>query len=99
MCVCMCLLVRTQTHTLHVDNSDVRSGVGTRHLEIRKNPDQPKPSVHICCTCAQITLVTMYAGLRDELTESRITTFLLLTYIFFLKRDVEDVKAIPRPRI
>jgi len=33
----VCMYIRTHTHTLHVDYSDVSPGVGTRHLEGPKN--------------------------------------------------------------
>jgi len=45
MGVCVC--IHTHTHTLRVGYSDVSPGVGTRHLEGPKNPDELNHGMYV----------------------------------------------------
>ena len=58
VCGCICVYTHTHTHTAQIGYSDVIPGVGMRHLEGPKNPDQWTKSRHTCIRiCVQSTHV------------------------------------------
>jgi len=47
MCVCVCVYTHTHTHYTQMGYLDLSPGVGMRHLEGPKNPDELNLGIHI----------------------------------------------------
>jgi len=58
--------MRTHTHTLHVGNSDVSPGVGTRNLEGLKNPDGLNLGIYVFVYMYKVHTY-IYAGRLDQI--------------------------------
>ena len=63
----LCVCVYAHTHTLHVGNSDVSPGVGTRHLETR-SPEEIQmycsDSIHIYRAVYKVHMYIYMLGYR-----------------------------------
>jgi len=58
----------THTHTLHVGYSNVSPGVGTRHLEVLKNPDRLNLGKNVFVYMYKVH-TCIYAERRDQILE------------------------------
>jgi len=67
VCGCMWVYTHTHTHTAH-GVLDVSPGVGTRHLEGRKNPDGLNVSIYIRI-CVQSIRAYIYAARQDKILD------------------------------
>jgi len=84
--VCVCVYIRTHTHTMHVGYLDVSPGVGTRHLKSPESPDGPNLR-----TCIYIYLLG--GGMRSW------TNSFVSVNIFCLPGKQKNVNIIPKTQI
>jgi len=83
--ICLCVHIRTHTHTILVGYSDVSPGVGTRHLKSPESPDGLNLR----------TCLYRYARRRDEILD---WLFFIFEH-FCLPGKQKNVNIIPRTRI
>jgi len=62
VCRCMCVY----THTLHMEYSDLSSGVGMRHLEVSKNADGINLGIHVFVYMYKV-YIYVYNRRQDEI--------------------------------
>ena len=80
VCGCMCGYTHTHTHTAHIGYSDVSPGVGMRHLDSPKNPDELNVGIFVFVYLYKVHICTymLGGGMR-----SWTNCFFSLTYLFF----------------
>jgi len=84
----VCVCIRTHTHTLHVEYSDVSPGVRMRHLEGPKDLDGLNLVIHVFVYVCKVHMC-IYAGSWDEILDYLFS----LTYFWFRKRKAKDVNV------
>ena len=83
----------THTHTYTAGYSDVSPGVGMRHLEGPKNPDEPNLGI---CIFVYVYKVHMCMYMLGGRMRSCTDCFFSFTCFSFRKRKAKDVSTKPQ---